>query len=243
MAVALGMCKLPLDLSWAYVFGAGLPGGIGLTMSIFMTNLAFVGQPELVTSSKTAVFLASLTAGAAGYIWLQAFGKPLASDCDADTIDFEQQPWRGVDVPSRLLPEMDTLRPPACDRQCSIATQAACRSVKKRSCALLGTVDCTQLISVRVANVGQVHCSHRAVTQARRVFNGFATMRDRRVVKFLHLLRRAASEANGAAVRTGRVFPVDRLTDAESTSCMPVEETDVTRSCLVTQRFACPERS
>jgi hypothetical protein len=55
-------------------------------MSIFITNLAFVGQPELVTSSKMAIFLASLTAGVAGYLWLQAFGKPLASDENVETI-------------------------------------------------------------------------------------------------------------------------------------------------------------
>jgi NhaA family Na+:H+ antiporter len=61
-------------------------------MSIFITNLAFVGQPELVTSSTVAIFLASLTAGVAAYLWLQAFGKPLASDDDVETVDFEQQP-------------------------------------------------------------------------------------------------------------------------------------------------------
>ncbi|WP_255542240.1 Na+/H+ antiporter NhaA [Glaciimonas sp. PAMC28666] len=41
-------------------------GGIEFTMSIFLTNLTFVGQPELVTTSKMAIFLASLTAGVAG---------------------------------------------------------------------------------------------------------------------------------------------------------------------------------
>jgi NhaA family Na+:H+ antiporter len=92
IAVALGICKLPLDLSWRHIFGAGLLGGIGFTMSIFITNLAFVGQPELVTSSTIAIFLASLTAGVAGYLWLQAFGKPPASDDDVETMDFEQQP-------------------------------------------------------------------------------------------------------------------------------------------------------
>lgn len=61
-------------------------------MSIFITNLAFVGRAELVTSSKTAIFLASLTAGVAGYLGLQAFRKPLASDDDVETMDFEQQP-------------------------------------------------------------------------------------------------------------------------------------------------------
>jgi len=55
-------------------------------------NLAFVGQPELVTSSKMPIFRASLTVGVAGYLWLQAFGKPLASDDDVETMDFEQQP-------------------------------------------------------------------------------------------------------------------------------------------------------
>jgi NhaA family Na+:H+ antiporter len=92
IAVALDICKLPLDLSWRHIFGAGLLGDIGFTMSIFITNLAFVGQPEFVTSSKMAIFLASLTAGVAGYLWLQAFGKPLASDDDVETMDFEQQP-------------------------------------------------------------------------------------------------------------------------------------------------------
>src|SRR5690606_16012692 len=44
LAVAAGICKLPLDLRWRHVFGAGLLGGIGFTMSIFITNLAFVEQ-------------------------------------------------------------------------------------------------------------------------------------------------------------------------------------------------------
>ncbi len=40
--VALGICKLPLDLAWRHIFGAGLLGGIGFTMSLFVTSLAFV---------------------------------------------------------------------------------------------------------------------------------------------------------------------------------------------------------
>jgi NhaA family Na+:H+ antiporter len=82
IAVALGICKLPLDLSWRHIFGAGLLAGIGFTMSIFITNLAFVGQPELVTSSKMAIFLASLTEGVAGYLWLlqMTMSKPWISN-------------------------------------------------------------------------------------------------------------------------------------------------------------------
>ncbi|WP_369124718.1 Na+/H+ antiporter NhaA [Glaciimonas sp. Cout2] len=57
---------MPLDASWHQIFGAGLLGRIGFTMPVFLTNLAFVGQPELVTSLKMAISLASLTAGVAG---------------------------------------------------------------------------------------------------------------------------------------------------------------------------------
>ncbi|MGV3591438.1 MAG: Na+/H+ antiporter NhaA, partial [Gammaproteobacteria bacterium] len=42
-AVAIGLCRLPLDLGWRHVIGAGLLGGIGFTMSIFIANLAFPG--------------------------------------------------------------------------------------------------------------------------------------------------------------------------------------------------------
>lgn len=90
LAVAIGICKLPLDLRWRHVFGAGLLGGIGFTMSIFITNLAFAGQPEVVNASKIAILLASLTAGLVGFIWLKIFGKPLGSDTDMDTMDFEE---------------------------------------------------------------------------------------------------------------------------------------------------------
>lgn len=89
IAVAVGICKLPLDLNWHHVFGAGLLGGIGFTMSIFITNLAFVGNPETINGSKMAILLASLTAGTIGFLWLKLFGQPTESDVDMDTMDFD----------------------------------------------------------------------------------------------------------------------------------------------------------
>ncbi|NHZ91081.1 Na+/H+ antiporter NhaA [Massilia sp. CCM 8733] len=91
-AVTVGICRLPLDLAWRHVFGAGLLGGIGFTMSIFITNLAFVGQAEVVNASKMAILLASLVAGVIGFTWLKIFGKPQAGDSDLDTLDFEEDP-------------------------------------------------------------------------------------------------------------------------------------------------------
>ncbi|CUI02822.1 Na+/H+ antiporter NhaA [Massilia antarctica] len=88
-AVTLGICRLPLDLGWRHVCGAGLLGGIGFTMSIFITNLAFAGQPEVVNASKMAILLASLVAGVIGFAWLKLFGQPQAGDSDPDTLDVE----------------------------------------------------------------------------------------------------------------------------------------------------------
>ena len=75
-AVASGLCHLPPDLKWRHIFGAGILGGIGFTMSIFITNLAFAGNLPAINASKMAILMASLTAGALGYFWLRMLCKP-----------------------------------------------------------------------------------------------------------------------------------------------------------------------
>lgn len=89
VAVSVGICKLPLDLNWKHIFGAGILGGIGFTMSIFITNLAFATNPDEINGSKIAILLASLTAGTIGFLWLKLLGQPEASDEDMDTMDFD----------------------------------------------------------------------------------------------------------------------------------------------------------
>lgn len=89
-AVALGVCRLPLDLNWKHIFGAGLLGGIGFTMSIFITNLAFAGDARMITESKMAILLASATAGIIGYTWLRIMGAPNQNDADLGTMDLDE---------------------------------------------------------------------------------------------------------------------------------------------------------
>lgn len=74
-AVASGICRLPPDLSWRHIVGAGILGGIGFTMSIFIANLAFAGDAENVNASKMAILLGSLTAGIIGFLWLKFLGS------------------------------------------------------------------------------------------------------------------------------------------------------------------------
>ena len=75
LSVMLGLCRLPSDLKWNHIAGAGILGGIGFTMSIFITNLAFVGNPEVINASKLAILMVSLSAGLIGFLWLNALGK------------------------------------------------------------------------------------------------------------------------------------------------------------------------
>ncbi|HEV7607525.1 MAG TPA: Na+/H+ antiporter NhaA [Steroidobacteraceae bacterium] len=71
LAVASGVSALPVGNRWTHIVGAGLLGGIGFTMSIFITNLAFANAPALINSSKLAVLIASLVAGVLGFLWLR----------------------------------------------------------------------------------------------------------------------------------------------------------------------------
>lgn len=69
LSVKAGLSKLPEDLSWMHILGAGFLGGIGFTMSIFITLLAFQ-EPEIVQNTKISVLLSSLLAGVTGYLIL-----------------------------------------------------------------------------------------------------------------------------------------------------------------------------
>lgn len=70
LGVFLGLCELPKDLKWKNILGAGFLGGIGFTMSIFITLLAF-SDSELIVSSKIAIVIASTIAAIVGYFSLK----------------------------------------------------------------------------------------------------------------------------------------------------------------------------
>ncbi len=70
IGVGLGLCALPNDLRWKNLIGAGFLGGIGFTMSIFITLLAF-DDVSIINNSKIAILLASVIAGVVGFLWLR----------------------------------------------------------------------------------------------------------------------------------------------------------------------------
>ncbi|MEC5395778.1 Na+/H+ antiporter NhaA [Bergeyella sp. RCAD1439] len=69
LGVAIGFCKLPSDLSWKNILGVSFLAGIGFTMSIFVSILAYDSE-ILINESKIAVLVASLIAGSIGFLLL-----------------------------------------------------------------------------------------------------------------------------------------------------------------------------
>jgi len=75
LALKLGIGQLPAQTSFSQIAGVALLAGIGFTMAIFVAELGFAGQPELLLMAKTGILFASLIAGVSGYIWLWLLSK------------------------------------------------------------------------------------------------------------------------------------------------------------------------
>ncbi len=75
LAERTGFSPRPAGSTWAQVLGLSALCGIGFTMSLFIAQLAFPGQPALVEEAKLGVLCGSIVAGMAGFIALR-FSAP-----------------------------------------------------------------------------------------------------------------------------------------------------------------------
>lgn len=79
LAVKLNIAGLPSKVNWKQIYGAGILAGIGFTMSLFITNLAFTSE-ELSNIAKVGILTASLISGVVGYLMLMSSGKKIETD-------------------------------------------------------------------------------------------------------------------------------------------------------------------
>lgn len=70
LAVRLGLGRLPVGTSWSHVVGLAAVGGIGFTVALFVTGLAFT-DPTTTDLAKTGIFAGSLAAGVVGTLLLR----------------------------------------------------------------------------------------------------------------------------------------------------------------------------
>ena len=70
LSVKLGLARLPRGINWKKIMAVSVTGGIGFTMSIFVTMLAFQ-SPELQADAKLSILCASFGAGLVGWLLLR----------------------------------------------------------------------------------------------------------------------------------------------------------------------------
>jgi Na+:H+ antiporter, NhaA family len=70
VAIQFGICALPKELKPKHIAGAGFLGGIGFTMSVFITMLAF-NDEAIINNAKLVIIFSSFIAGSIGFIILK----------------------------------------------------------------------------------------------------------------------------------------------------------------------------
>ncbi|MBX3373228.1 MAG: Na+/H+ antiporter NhaA [Phycisphaeraceae bacterium] len=84
LAVKSGLGALPAGMTWRHAFGASMLCGIGFTMSLFISNLAFRSQ-DLAQSAKVGILTGSLFAAVLGFLLLMRAG--VAAEAEAPATD------------------------------------------------------------------------------------------------------------------------------------------------------------
>jgi NhaA family Na+:H+ antiporter len=74
LAITFKVAKFPSDISWVHIIGASLLAGIGFTMSIFVSGLAFE-DATTIQFSQISVLIASTVAALLGMLWFYFFVK------------------------------------------------------------------------------------------------------------------------------------------------------------------------
>ncbi len=77
LAVQLGVARLPDRVTWTQVFGMAILAGIGFTVSLFISDLAFESEADL-NAAKIGILAASVIAGVLGYLFLARQTAPAA---------------------------------------------------------------------------------------------------------------------------------------------------------------------
>jgi NhaA family Na+:H+ antiporter len=74
IAVGLGIARLPSGVRWSHLLGAAWLAGIGFTMSLFISQLAFEAT-ELVEEAKLGILIGSAASALIGLAWLYTVGS------------------------------------------------------------------------------------------------------------------------------------------------------------------------
>ena len=79
LIIKSGKAEMPAGVNWGQIWGVSCLGGIGFTMSIFITELAFTDN-SMIYDAKIAIFVASIASAVLGYLILNKWLPRKKSD-------------------------------------------------------------------------------------------------------------------------------------------------------------------
>ncbi len=82
LAVRFRLGTLPIGVSWGHIIGLGALAGIGFTVALFISGLAFEPGTEFTDLSKIGIFAGSILSGLVGFAVLRSLPNPPAQSVD-----------------------------------------------------------------------------------------------------------------------------------------------------------------
>ncbi len=89
LMIRFGFCRLPDGLTWQHIHGVSMLAGIGFTVSLFVTELAYVNNHHTADIAKVGILLASFIAGGIGFYLLKGV-NPIEISPPLSTVDNSQ---------------------------------------------------------------------------------------------------------------------------------------------------------
>lgn len=93
----LKICQLPKGVKWPHIYGVGILAGIGFTMSLFITELAFNDENYMV-QAKIGILSASLVAGLLGYFYLKFISRIRKQKAKKSTMAARKEAFKKLEV-------------------------------------------------------------------------------------------------------------------------------------------------
>ena len=93
----LKICQLPKGVKWPHIYGVGILAGIGFTMSLFITELAFNDENYMV-QAKIGILSASLLAGLLGYFYLKFISRIRKQKAKKSTVAARKEAFKKLEV-------------------------------------------------------------------------------------------------------------------------------------------------
>ncbi len=112
LAVKLGLAALPNGVTWRHMTGVGFLAGIGFTVSLFITDLAFTGEEAVIANAKIAILVASVLASIGGAVMLMSGPAAAVAEVGSDAANAVADPDRpSADVGPISYDELNATAP------------------------------------------------------------------------------------------------------------------------------------